>query len=52
MITATPALSSAPSSVVPSVVMIVPPISSLSAGLSSTRITFDLSPGSTMSPPA
>ena len=52
MMTATPALSSAPSSVVPSVVMSVLPTSAASSGLSATRITRSVSPGSTMSPPA
>ena len=52
MMTATPALSSAPSSVVPSVVMIVLPTSASSSGFSATRITFDGSFGSTMSPPS
>ena len=46
MITATPALSSPPSSVVPSVVMIVWPCKAASSGLSAARITRPASPGS------
>ena len=45
MMTATPALSSAPKSVVPSVVMIVLPFRLRSSGLSATRITLLESPG-------
>ena len=51
MIAATPALSSEPSSVVPSVVMMSSPIISASAGFCATVITCDGSPGSAMSPP-
>ncbi len=51
MMTATPALSSAPSSVVPSVVMIVLPLRASRSGLSATRITLVGSPGRTMSSP-
>ena len=46
MMTATPALSSPPRSVVPSVVMIVLPFSAASSGLSCARKTFVGSPGS------
>ena len=52
MNTATPDLSSAPSRFVPSDVMIVPPISCVSSGLSATRSTFEGSPGSTRSDPS
>jgi len=48
---ATPALSSEPSSVVPSVVMMSSPIMSASTGCCATVITCVVSPGSTMSPP-
>jgi len=37
--------------VVPSVVMIVLPMSPFSSGFSETRMTFDVSFGSVMSPP-
>ena len=49
---ATPALSSAPRSVVPSVVMRVAPIRFASSGLSATRIILVGSPGNGISPPA
>ncbi|MGY3420877.1 hypothetical protein ACVWZW_001352 [Bradyrhizobium sp. F1.13.4] len=51
MISATPALLSAPSSVVPSVVMMSLPIWFFSAGCSAKRITWLVSPGNVMSPP-
>ena len=51
MMMATPALSSAPSRVVPSEVISVRPRSDSSSGLSATRITRLGSPGRTMSPP-
>ena len=50
MISATPALSSAPSSVVPSVWMSVCPLKNVSSGKSATRIVN--CPLSTMSPPS
>ncbi len=52
MISATPALSSAPSSVVPSLVTMSSPRHLASTGESAARITCAGSPGSTMSPPA
>ncbi len=51
MISATPALLSAPSSVVPSVVTMSLPIWSASAGYSLARMIWLGSAGSTMSPP-
>jgi hypothetical protein len=51
MIVATPALSSEPSSVVPSVVMMSSPNISSRTGFCATVITCDESVGSTMSPP-
>ena len=51
MMTATPHLSSAPSSVVPSVVAIVLPINFVSSGFSLTLMTRERSFGSTRSPP-
>ena len=51
MISAMPALLSAPSKVVPSLVMRSWPIWSFSAGWSAMRITWVRSPGSVMSPP-
>jgi hypothetical protein len=51
MISATPALLSAPSSVVPSEVTMSLPIWSASAGCSAARMIWAGSPGRTMSPP-
>src|SRR5262249_54900975 len=52
MITATPDLLSAPSRVVPSVVMTVRPMHFFSSGYSDGRSTLDGSPGSTRSLPS
>ena len=52
MMTAMPALSSPPSSVVPSVVITVLPIAAANSGLSAASNTCRGSPGNTISPPS